>query len=380
MEQTIGVTAAVLPMRRLLARTTHVQSCPFRAPPAEATFARFRQLLTLLVLMFISPQPARAETRRWSVRGTLNLALMVSSDQVQRLSYDQPGVVGTVYGGVALSPQVELRAGMLGGPFLSSKRETGGLLGGSLGARLLLPSGRLRPYAALDAGVAATGEVVRPLLSLTAGVDLPLSQRVALGPALGYARVFQWNGPRYSTDASNFSVGASLFVELGASAPVRSAPPPRVVALERPAPAAEPESAPLPDPELLVLLERALPAPLQRVELLAPVLFGFDSDELEPIGIAMLHEVAATLHSRAELELVQIQGYADERGSTAYNEALSQRRAERVRDWLVAHGVAPERLVVEPHGASTLVERSGEESAHTQNRRVVFRVLKQAAP
>jgi hypothetical protein len=185
--------------------------------------------------MFISPQPAHAETSLWSVRGTLNLALMVSSDQVQRLAYDQPGVVGTLYGGFALSPQVELRAGMLGGPFLSSERTTGGLLGGSLGARLVLPGRRLRPYAALDAGMAATGALLRPLLSLTAGVDLPVSQRIALGPALGYARLFQWNGPRYTTDASNFSVGASLYVELGATPAVRRTPPVRPLALQRPA-------------------------------------------------------------------------------------------------------------------------------------------------
>jgi outer membrane protein OmpA-like peptidoglycan-associated protein len=51
-----------------------------------------------------------------------------------------------------------------------------------------------------------------------------------------------------------------------------------------------------------------------------------------------------------------------------------------VRDWLVARGVAPERLVVDPHGATSFVETSGEESAHTQNRRVIFRVLEQAQP
>jgi outer membrane protein OmpA-like peptidoglycan-associated protein len=130
---------------------------------------------------------------------------------------------------------------------------------------------------------------------------------------------------------------------------------------------------------VIELIERTLPGPT-RVELLAPVLFAFDSDTLEPIGIAMLHEVANTLRDRTDIKLVQIQGYADERGDAEYNRALSQRRAERVQAWLVEHGVQAERLTVEPRGASSFVEAGQDEGSHTQNRRVIFRVLEATEP
>jgi outer membrane protein OmpA-like peptidoglycan-associated protein len=90
----------------------------------------------------------------------------------------------------------------------------------------------------------------------------------------------------------------------------------------------------------------------------------------------MLHEVARELAQRKDLELVEIQGYADSRGSTEYNRALSERRAHRVRQWLVDHGIAAERLTVAAKGAAEFVENESSENAHEQNRRVVFRVVR----
>src|SRR5688572_31839443 len=58
-----------------------------------------------------------------------------------------------------------------------------------------------------------------------------------------------------------------------------------------------------------------------RVELLAPVLFAFDSDQLEPIGVAMLHEVAHTLRERNDIRLLEIEG---DRKSTRLNSSYSQ--------------------------------------------------------
>jgi outer membrane protein OmpA-like peptidoglycan-associated protein len=94
----------------------------------------------------------------------------------------------------------------------------------------------------------------------------------------------------------------------------------------------------------------------------------------------MLHEVAATLRERTDIQLVQIEGYADRRGDVSYNEALSARRAERVREWLVAHGIAAERLTISPRGEGALLEPGSDASAHLQTRRVVFRIVKMEAP
>jgi outer membrane protein OmpA-like peptidoglycan-associated protein len=51
------------------------------------------------------------------------------------------------------------------------------------------------------------------------------------------------------------------------------------------------------------------------------------------------------------------------------------RRAERVRSWLVEHGVAAQRLEVDPEGAVDFVEAGASDDEQQQNRRVLFRVL-----
>jgi outer membrane protein OmpA-like peptidoglycan-associated protein len=138
-----------------------------------------------------------------------------------------------------------------------------------------------------------------------------------------------------------------------------------------------PSAASAPAPELDRLLEAAVPAvPTQRSELLAPLLFELDSATLEPSSVAMLHEVARLLtYERSDLSRIQIVAYADARGSAAHNRELAKRRAEHVLEWLVAHGVARERLEVSAQGAVDFVEPGDTESDHQQNRRVIFREL-----
>jgi OOP family OmpA-OmpF porin len=129
-----------------------------------------------------------------------------------------------------------------------------------------------------------------------------------------------------------------------------------------------------PSPELNALIDEAVD--VSRTELLAPVLFEYDSVELEPSSVAMLHEVARMLNrERKDIELLAVVAYADNRGSADYNLELSERRALHVRDWLVAHGVAAQRLTTEARGANDPVE-VGDEADHQQNRRVIFRVLR----
>lgn len=67
-------------------------------------------------------------------------------------------------------------------------------------------------------------------------------------------------------------------------------------------------------------------------------------------------------------------GHADERGSTEYNLALSQRRAETVRDFLTGYGIAATRISTIPYGEERpRVEGTGE-SVWAQNRRAEFAI------
>jgi outer membrane protein OmpA-like peptidoglycan-associated protein len=359
-----------------------------RCGPRLAVLAARGVLLGVMALLSWASATERVHAlpTAYSVRGTLGAGLMVSDDQTGRMKYDRVGFVGAMYGAREVAPWLELRVGLHGGSFLATDKPSGGLLAGTGGLLLQRhrPSVRtgtlVRPYVAVDLGFGATGDLLRPYIMLTAGLDVRPRQYVELGPVFGYGRLIQWSGEEYSTDAGYWWLGLSVRYRQERDPPGK--PIARIV--RRPEPT--PERAPAPEPvreptiDVIELIERTLPGPSKQIELLAPVLFRFDSDELEPIGIAMLHEVATTLGVRADIKLLQIQGYTDDRGSAAYNQQLSQRRAERVRAWLVEHGVASERLTTDPHGAADFVERGVDESAHTQNRRVVFRVLETSAP
>jgi outer membrane protein OmpA-like peptidoglycan-associated protein len=71
---------------------------------------------------------------------------------------------------------------------------------------------------------------------------------------------------------------------------------------------------------------------------------------------------------------LRVAGFADPRGDAAYNEALSQRRAEAVAAALVCGGMARERLIVEGHGAGESTSSAGDLDAYALDRRVTVRL------
>jgi len=102
--------------------------------------------------------------------------------------------------------------------------------------------------------------------------------------------------------------------------------------------------------------------------------FAFDSTQMVGESSAALSENARILQGFPEVR-VEIQGHADERGTTEYNLALGQRRAQAVKSRLESMGVASSRLTIVSYGKERpLVSGSGE-TAWSQNRRAEFRVL-----
>ena len=100
------------------------------------------------------------------------------------------------------------------------------------------------------------------------------------------------------------------------------------------------------------------------------VFFGMNSDEISPKSAAILDKQAGWLTQFPEKQLV-IEGHSDERGSKAYNYRLGKRRAEAVKDYLVAHGIAAERLEVLSYGKDRPAVPIHAEFAWSQNRRAV---------
>ncbi|MDN4697325.1 OmpA family protein [Vibrio parahaemolyticus] len=105
----------------------------------------------------------------------------------------------------------------------------------------------------------------------------------------------------------------------------------------------------------------------QTVSLSAESLFGFDSSELT--YNADLESLAEQLTQYSE-DKVQIVGHTDSTGPEAYNQRLSERRAQAVADYLKRMGIAESRLTVMGQGESHPIASNDTVEGRAQNRRV----------
>jgi OOP family OmpA-OmpF porin len=84
---------------------------------------------------------------------------------------------------------------------------------------------------------------------------------------------------------------------------------------------------------------------VQKITLDSKVLFDFDRAVLKPEGKAAIDsQVVGKLAQIQKLEVVLVTGHTDRLGSDAYNQKLSERRADAVRDYLVSKGVPKDRI------------------------------------
>jgi OOP family OmpA-OmpF porin len=67
---------------------------------------------------------------------------------------------------------------------------------------------------------------------------------------------------------------------------------------------------------------------------------------------------------------IEIRGFTDDRGGAAANLALSERRARAVRDYLIANGIAPERLRARGFGEANPVAANDSTEGRARNRRI----------
>lgn len=96
----------------------------------------------------------------------------------------------------------------------------------------------------------------------------------------------------------------------------------------------------------------AAPAPkpaAEKITLAADALFDFDKAVLRPEGKAKLDDVVSKLDKIA-LEVIIAVGHTDRLGGDKYNQKLSERRAQSVKDYLIGKGVEPNRIYTEGKG------------------------------
>jgi OOP family OmpA-OmpF porin len=94
-----------------------------------------------------------------------------------------------------------------------------------------------------------------------------------------------------------------------------------------------------------------------KVTLAADALFDFDKAVLRPEGKAKLDDVAAKAKTM-KIEVILATGHADRFGTDAYNQKLSQKRAEAVKQYLVSKGIAANLVHAEGKGKKQPVTKA----------------------
>lgn len=172
-----------------------------------------------------------------------------------------------------------------------------------------------------------------------------------------------------------FGPGAIKAVTRGVEppAPVVKAPEPAKAESPKPAEAVKP--APEPPKPAEVSKEpcpgtpkgvKLTPAGCWQIDL---VNFDFDKAKIREDEKAGLNEVAKVMQENANIKL-EIQGHTDNMGPDAYNKVLSEKRAKAVREYLIAKGVAGNRLESSGYSFSKPIAPNDTRVGRAENRRV----------
>jgi OOP family OmpA-OmpF porin len=179
------------------------------------------------------------------------------------------------------------------------------------------------------------------------------------------------------SDGLDDAIGHALVGLVGVDLrlPEDSAPPPP----EAPPPEAPPTEAPPPPPEVKPEVKPEVVVTCEQIEFTDLVFFETAEHALRSEAAAVLDAIARTLAERPDVRSVKITGFADIRGTAEFNKRLSKRRAQAVRDALVARGIDGSRLVAEGLGTASPRASNDTEEGRAQNRRVELTILQMDA-
>jgi outer membrane protein OmpA-like peptidoglycan-associated protein len=240
------------------------------------------------------------------------------------------------------------------------------------------------PWVDGDLQVVDTGGLARFGYSLGAGIAGPLDEarHAWLGPYVRWTEVvdgtqFGGNAKLDHTDASMVQFGLELEWDF---AGVKKAAPPAPVAQVPSRPAVDQLRTPkTPDALPDINLE-------EKDHLDTVVQFAFDKADLTDASKGQLDELAqqaltsiqaATTGTKAFSLAIEVDGYASSENhpnKEAYNQALSQKRADTVKAYLVSKGVPAEDLTAKGFGTANPVAPNDTEAHRKFNRRVEFGV------
>ena len=111
-----------------------------------------------------------------------------------------------------------------------------------------------------------------------------------------------------------------------------------------------------------------------KVVLNADTFFDFDKSSLKPEGRQVLDQIADQVNT-VELETLIATGHTDSIGAEAYNQKLSERRANSVKEYLVSKGVPADRIYTEGKGELQPPASNDSREGRAQNRRVEIEIV-----
>lgn len=113
---------------------------------------------------------------------------------------------------------------------------------------------------------------------------------------------------------------------------------------------------------------------LQQIVINEVIRFRFDSDELDAASFPIIDAVVQVLNRETDIVMLRIEGHTDFIGDDAYNQSLSERRAQRVLDALVERGIDRSRLRSVGFGDTRPLDPARTDAARARNRRVEFHI------
>lgn len=117
------------------------------------------------------------------------------------------------------------------------------------------------------------------------------------------------------------------------------------------------------------------PLILERAIVLDNIYYDLDKADIRPDAAIELNKLVKILKDNPSIR-IELSSHTDARASDAYNDALSQRRAESAVAYIVSQGIAEDRLVAKGYGKRQLIiENAQTEEEHQTNRRTEFKVI-----
>jgi OOP family OmpA-OmpF porin len=197
--------------------------------------------------------------------------------------------------------------------------------------------------------------------SLTLGCALALAAGTAFANVTPNLQDGSGNAVKDGSGACVVTSGQVLPECAGVRAPARPAPAEPARPSTPSAPAAPSKPA-----------EPARPAPSsvrQSVVIQADALFDFDKSVLRPDGKKSIDDALAKIQG-TDVEMVIATGHTDSIGTEQYNQRLSERRAQAVKDYLVSKGIPASKITTIGKGESQPVATNKTKEGRQKNRRV----------